>query len=66
MDVELGATYTVRTGVGDGRFVAVAEEFRGDGAIVVLRPVHEVARDIYPRGYALGRAHWDTDLVKVD
>lgn len=51
---------------GNGRFIGTVNRFERDGNVAVIRPVREPVRDVFPGGYTLGRAHWNTDLELLD
>lgn len=57
MELKLGMTVIVRTDDG-GVFVAKVHAFERDGHVAVLMPTRSPVRDVFPKGYTLGRAHW--------
>lgn len=61
MEITLGALYEVNTDDG-GRFIATADRFEREGNVVVLIPTRDPVRDVFPRGYTLGKAHWAANL----
>jgi hypothetical protein len=55
--LEIGQTVIVHLDP-EGVFVAKVHAFERDGNVAVLMPTRSPVRDVFPRGYALGRAHW--------
>jgi hypothetical protein len=65
VEITLGALYDVKTDDG-GRFVAKADRFERDGNVVVLIPVRDPVRDVFPLGYRLGSVHWPACLNRLE
>lgn len=42
----------------EGVFVAQVHAFERDGNVAVLMPTRSPVRDVFPKGYTLGKAHW--------
>jgi hypothetical protein len=48
-----------------GVFVGTVDAFEGDGAVVVVVPLRDPVRDVFPNGYRIGRALWRSSLTVV-
>lgn len=48
-----------------GVFAGIVDHFERDGAQVVIMPTRDPVRDVFPKGYNLGSAHWKSQLTLI-
>lgn len=47
----------------NGIFRGVVDHFERDNAQAVILPTHKAVQAVFPKGYTLGRAHWESQLT---
>lgn len=61
---ELKVGQRVLVHLGDnGVFHGIVDHFERDGTQAVIMPTRNPVRDVFPKGYNLGSAHWKSQLT---
>lgn len=64
-ELEVGTKVLMKLDDG-GRFTAEVQEIEEHGHWLILRPMRDPVRDVFPNGYKLGAAHWAACLEVLD
>lgn len=49
----------------DGMFAGFVDHFEDDNAVAVIVATRDPVRDVFPKGYRIGQAHWKTSLTLI-
>jgi hypothetical protein len=65
MELSIGDEVILTSDEG-GVLAGVVDRFERDGNVAIIMPTDPVMKAWYPKGYDLGRAHWDSRLNVID